>query len=118
MMMTKSSMTVKCTSAVAHFDGLVDTLEQYRWHHPIQHVQSYPESHWMPPSCDYLLHIALATARASANKTTMKKCTNFAGHFDCRDDAPVQYHAHCPMEEVQGFGRSHWMPPFGKYCGQ
>jgi hypothetical protein len=47
-----------------------------------------------------------------------KKWTNFDGHFDGRGGAPVQYRAHHPMEEVQGFGRSHWMPPLGEYCGQ
>ncbi len=62
------------------------------------------------------LCIALAAARATANKTMMKKGTNFAGHLDGRGGALVQYHAHCPMKEVQGFGRSHWMPPLGKYC--
>ncbi len=38
--------------------------------------------------------------------------------FDGHGGAPVQYRAHCPIEEVHGFGRSHWMPPSGKYCGQ
>jgi hypothetical protein len=67
---------------------------------------------------NYLLHITPAAARATANKMTMKKWTNFAGHFDGRDSAPVQYRMHCPMEKVQGFGKSHWTPPLGKYCGQ
>jgi hypothetical protein len=26
---------------------------------------------------------------------------------------PVGYRAHCPMEEVQGFDRSHWLLPLG-----
>ena len=34
------------------------------------------------------------------------KCTHFAGRFDGHRDAPVLYHAHCPMEEVQGFPKS------------
>jgi hypothetical protein len=70
----------------------------------------------MLPSGGYSLCIALAATRAIANKTTMKKWANFAGHFDGRGDAPVCYRAHCQMEEVQGFGRSHWTPPSGKYC--
>jgi hypothetical protein len=48
--MAKSLMTIKCTSVVAHFNGLADALEQYRWHHPMQHVQDYPRSHWIPQS--------------------------------------------------------------------
>jgi hypothetical protein len=37
----------------------------------MQHVQGYTGSHWTPPSGDYSLRIALAAARATANKTTM-----------------------------------------------
>jgi hypothetical protein len=44
-----------------------------------------------------------------------KKCTSFAGNFDGYDDAPVRCQAHCPMQHVQGYIRSHWMPPLGKY---
>jgi hypothetical protein len=43
------------------------------------------------------------------------KCTSFAGRFDGPADAPWQCPVHRPMEKVQGFGRSHWMPPLGKY---
>jgi hypothetical protein len=34
-------------------------------------------------------------------------CTHFAGHFDGRGDATVQYQAYRPMEEVRGFHKSH-----------
>jgi hypothetical protein len=44
-----------------------------------------------------------------------KQYTTVATHFDGRDDAPVQCRVHHPMEGVQGFTRSHWMPPLGKY---
>jgi hypothetical protein len=44
-----------------------------------------------------------------------KKCTSFAGRFIGPADAPWQCWVHFPMEEIQGFGRSHWKPPFGKY---
>jgi hypothetical protein len=43
------------------------------------------------------------------------KCTSFAGHFDGPADAPWQCRVHCPMEEVQDFGRSHWKLPLGEY---
>jgi hypothetical protein len=44
-----------------------------------------------------------------------KQYTTVATYFDGRDDAPVQCRIHCPIEGVQGFTRSHWMPPSGKY---
>ena len=37
----------------------------------MQHVQGYTGSHWTLPLGDYLLRIALAAARATANKTMM-----------------------------------------------
>jgi hypothetical protein len=43
------------------------------------------------------------------------KWTSFAGHFDGPADVPWQCQVHRSMEEVQGFGRSHWKPPLGKY---
>jgi hypothetical protein len=113
--MKKLRVTSKCTSIAAHFEGLADALVQYRVHRPMQHVQGYTGSHWVLPLGNYLLHIAPAATRATANKITTKTCTYFAGHFDGHGDAPVRYRANCPMEEVQGFTRSHWMPPLGKY---
>jgi hypothetical protein len=50
-------------------------------------------------------------ARATANKTTTKTYTYFAGRFDGHGDALVRYRTHHPMEEVQCFTRSHWTPP-------
>ena len=35
------------------------------------------------------------------------KCTNFAGRFDGHHNVAVQYCAHCPMDEVRGFHKSH-----------
>jgi hypothetical protein len=80
--MEKLLMIITCTSAAAHFGGLVDALEQFKRHHPMRHVQSFSRSQWMLPSGNYSLHIALVAARATANKTTMKKCNNFVGHFN------------------------------------
>ncbi len=90
----------KCTSSAGRFDGNGSVPEQYRWHCPMQHVQGYPGSHWMPPLGNYLLCITPVAARATANKTMTKKWTNFAGHFDGPGGAPVQYHAHCLIEKV------------------
>ena len=43
------------------------------------------------------------------------ECTSVAGHFDGHGGTPVQYGAHHPMQNDQGFTGSHWTPPLGKY---
>jgi hypothetical protein len=116
--MTKSTMTSKCTSVAANFEDLADAPEQYRRHRPMQCVQGYYESHWTPASSNYLLRIAPAAARATSIQTTINKHTCKDGHFDGHGNAPVHNRAHCPMEEVQSFNRSHLMPPSGKYYTQ
>jgi hypothetical protein len=98
--MKEATMMKECTSSTSCFDGLGSPPQQYRWHHLMRHVQGYSGSHWMLPSGDYLLRIAPAAARATANETTTKKCTKKTSHFDGRSGAGVQYRAHCPMEEV------------------
>jgi hypothetical protein len=70
--MTKSTMASTCSSIVGRFDGHDGLPVQYKVHRPMQHVQSYSGSHWMPPAGDYLLRITPAAARATANKTTTK----------------------------------------------
>jgi hypothetical protein len=116
--MTKSTMTNKCTSIVGHFNGHGGAPGQYRQHRPMRHVQGYLGSHWTPPSGNYLLHIAPAAARAAGKQTIINKYTYFASHFNGRGNAPVCNHAHHMMEEVQGFTKSHWTPPPGKYYVQ
>jgi hypothetical protein len=37
------------------------------------------------------------------------------GHFEGHDDAPGQCQAHRPTKHAQGYLRSHWTPPSGKY---
>jgi hypothetical protein len=103
MTVVKSLVTIKCTSFAGRFNGHGGLLVQYEAHCPMQHVQGYTGSHWMPPLGNYSLRIAPAAARATANKRTMKTYIHFAGHFDGCGGAPVQYHAHLLMEEVQGF---------------
>jgi hypothetical protein len=100
MTMAKSSMIIKCTLSAILFDGHGGPRVQYEAHCLMQHVQGYSRSHWMPPSGNYLLRIAPAATRATANKTTTKKCTKKTGHLDGRGGAPEQYHTHCPIEEV------------------
>jgi hypothetical protein len=112
--MTKSRMTSNCTSVAAHFEGCVDALVQCKAHCPMQYVQGYTGSHLTLPSGDYSLCISPAAARATANKIATKTYTYFAGRFDGHGKAPVKYHAHRLMEEVQGFTRNNWTPPLGK----
>ena len=40
-----------------------------------------------------------------------KKCRQIGGDFNCHGNAAVWRGAHHPMEHIQGFPRSHWMPP-------
>ncbi len=64
----------ECTTVAARFEGLANAPEQYRWHHPMRHVQGY-SSHWMPALGTYLLRIAPAAARATGKQTTINKYT-------------------------------------------
>jgi hypothetical protein len=105
----------KSTSSASHFDGNGSALLQYRWHCLMQHVQGYSGSHWMLALGGYSLRIAPAAARETGIQTTINKHTCKAGHFDGHGNAPVRNRAHCPMEEVQSFTRSHWTLPSGEY---
>ncbi len=40
-----------------------------------------------------------------------KKFRQIDGNFDCHGDAAVRRGAHRPIEHVQSFTQSHWMPP-------
>jgi hypothetical protein len=84
----------------------------------MQHVQGYSRSHWMPALGNYSLRITPAAARATGIQTTINKHTCKAGHFDGHGDAPVRNCMHRLVEEVQGFTRSRWTPPLGKYYAQ
>ncbi len=65
-------MANKCPSVAGHFDGHGVGLKRQMRHLPMQHVQGYTGSHWMPPSGDYSLRITSAAARATANKKKMQ----------------------------------------------
>jgi len=43
-----------------------------------------------------------------------KKCSQIDDDFDGHGDAAVRRGAHRPMEHIQGFTRSHWMPQLGE----
>ncbi len=43
------------------------------------------------------------------------KYTYFSSRFDGPADVQWQYWVQRPMEEIQGFVRSHWTPLLGKY---
>ena len=60
------------TSVAGHFDGHGGAPVQHGAHRPMRHDQGFTGSHWMPPSGNYLLHIAQAAARATINSTMME----------------------------------------------
>jgi hypothetical protein len=70
--MTKLAVTSKCATVAGHFNSHGGATEQYRRHHLIQHDQGHTKCPWTPPSGNYLLHIAPAAARATANKQQSK----------------------------------------------
>jgi hypothetical protein len=113
--MTKTMMVSACSSDIGHFDGHGGPPVKHEAHPPMQHVQGYSRSHWTPPLGDYSLHIAPAATSATVKQTTINKYTQKGGHVDGCGGAPVQYRALCPMEEIQGFTRSHCTLPSGKY---
>ena len=43
-----------------------------------------------------------------------QKCRQIDDDFDGHGDAAVRREAHRPMEHIQGFTRSPWMPPSGE----
>ena len=43
-----------------------------------------------------------------------KKCRQIDGNFDGHGDAAVRRGTHRLIEHIQGFIRSHWMPPSGE----
>jgi hypothetical protein len=47
-------------------------------------------------------------------KSTRQKCRQIDKNFDGHGNVAVQHGAHRPMEHIQGFTRSHWMPPLGE----
>jgi hypothetical protein len=108
MTMAKLSMTIKCTLSAICSGGHGSPPVQNKAHPPMQHIyQGYSRRHWMPPLSNYLLYIAPAATRATANKMMMKKCTKKTGHFDGHGNALVRKRAHHPMKEVQGLTKSH-----------
>jgi len=50
----------------------------------------------------------------NSKSATTKKCRWITGDFDGHGDAAVRCGVHRPIEHVQGFTGSHWMPPLGK----
>jgi len=57
---------------------------------------------------------SLACGRGQQPNRRDKKCRQIVDDFDGHSDAAVRRGVHCPMEHIQGFTRSHWMPPSGE----
>jgi hypothetical protein len=47
--------------------------------------------------------------------TMASKCSSAIGRFDRHGGPPVQYKAHCPKQNVQGYSGSHWITALGNY---
>jgi len=101
-------------SSAGHFNCHGGALAGYKAHRPMQHAQGYSRSHWTPPLGNYSLRIAPAAAKATINKMTKQNTPTLLNHFDDHCDVSVQYRAHCLMQEVHGFTRSHWTLPLGE----
>jgi hypothetical protein len=50
----------KCRKIAGNFDHHGDVMVQSRVHHPIEHINGFTRSHWIPPSGECLPHITLA----------------------------------------------------------
>jgi hypothetical protein len=61
----------------------------------------------MLPSGDCSLRITLAATGATINNTTMQNVLTLLAILMAVAVRWVLYRAHCPMEEVQGFHKSH-----------
>jgi hypothetical protein len=79
MTISKSLTMIKCTSDATRFDCQADAPVQYRVHRLMEGVHGF---RWTLPPGEYSRRIAPATARATANKTTIKKCTIIASRFN------------------------------------
>jgi hypothetical protein len=106
------------TTIATGFDSRDDAPVQCHIHCPMEGVQGFTRSYWMPPSGEYLLRIIPGNNRVACKKKNHEKSTILAGHFDGCGGAPVQYRVHRLIEVAQGYNGSHWLMPPGKYCGQ
>jgi hypothetical protein len=50
----------KCRQIDDNFDGHGNAAVQRGAHHPMEHIQDFTQSHWMPPSDESLHRIAPA----------------------------------------------------------
>ena len=69
-----------------------------------------PGLHRKPPDAaigQLLTPFCLGGRQGDSKQNNYVSCTHFDGHFGGHHDVAVLYHAHRPMEEVQGFHISH-----------
>jgi hypothetical protein len=57
---------------------------------------------------------SLTPIRVRAGTKNCRRFRQIDDDVDCHADAAVQRGADRPMEHIQGFTRSHWMPPSGE----
>ena len=92
-------MHITCWRFWWHSDAPV----QYQAHQHMRRAQSFNLSHWTLQLVEYLLRIALATARVPYKLLIANKCISLACNVDGHGNAPVQYQAHGHMCHAQRF---------------
>jgi hypothetical protein len=114
--MTKLTLTNRCTSFAGHSNGHAGVWEQCH-----AHCAACQGLHPKPLETAIRQLLALycpGSSQGPMQITMKKKYTYFAGHFNDHGNASVWYRMNCPMEEVHGFPRSHWMLPSKKHMLQ
>ena len=67
--------TKNADESLAIFDGHGDAAVRREVHHPMEHIQGFTQSHWMPPSGECLRRIAPAAAMVDDFEKTHKTLT-------------------------------------------
>ena len=107
--MQKMTATSECASIAGCFDGHAEALKRYTCPGLLHRKALAATIEWL------LAPYRLGGHQGDIKQKNDVKCVHFAGRFDDRAGAPVLYRMHHPMEEVQGFPKSHSTPPSGKH---
>jgi hypothetical protein len=76
--MTKTTMTLTCSSIVGHFNCHGGLPVGYEAYCPMKHVQGYSGSHWTPASGNYLLRITPVATRVTGKQQSTNTPTKLA----------------------------------------
>jgi len=73
-----------------------------------------PSSLCVLPPFVFFLSLCPSSLHGQQQIVNNEKCRQIAGNSDCYGNAVVQHRAHRPVEHIQDFTWSHWMPPLFK----